>query len=110
MTCWTLQQRRLCTVPSFQLNFALEDAIGSHAHAIGSHAHAIGSHAHACSLEASQRVTNGIPLGGPLYYIVTLQIRSHTLKAWWPVSVLVASDPFPPNHEPLSHTEGLVAG
>ena len=35
----------------FRQKFALEDAIGSHA----------------CSLEASRRVTNGIPLGCPLF-------------------------------------------
>jgi hypothetical protein len=34
----------------FRRNVAFEDAIGSHA----------------CSLEASMRVTNGIPLGSPL--------------------------------------------
>jgi hypothetical protein len=39
-----------CTVRVFGHNFALADAIGSHA----------------CSLEANTRVTNGIPLGSPL--------------------------------------------
>jgi hypothetical protein len=34
----------------------------------------IGSHA--CSLEASKRVTNSIPLGGPLSYRLTLSITS----------------------------------
>jgi hypothetical protein len=38
------------TVRIFEQDFALEDAIGSHA----------------CSLEANMRVTNGIPLGSPL--------------------------------------------
>jgi hypothetical protein len=41
---------RAGTVRVFGQNFALEDAIGSHA----------------CSLEANMRVTNGIPLGSPL--------------------------------------------
>jgi hypothetical protein len=41
---------RLRTVRVFEHDFALEDAIGSHA----------------CSLEANMRVTNGIPLGSPL--------------------------------------------
>ena len=36
----------LCTVRVFRQNFALEDAIGSHA----------------CSLEVNMRVTDGIPL------------------------------------------------
>jgi hypothetical protein len=39
-----------CAVRVLRQNFALEDAIGSHA----------------CSLEANMRVTNGIPLGSPL--------------------------------------------
>jgi hypothetical protein len=38
------------TVCVFRPDFALEDAIGSHA----------------CSLEANTRVTNGIPFGSPL--------------------------------------------
>jgi hypothetical protein len=41
---------RVGTVLVFRQDFALEDAIGSHA----------------CSLEANMRVTNGIPLGSPL--------------------------------------------
>jgi hypothetical protein len=44
------------TVRVFRQKFTLEDAIGSHA----------------CSLEASMRVTNGIPLGRPLSYRFTL--------------------------------------
>ena len=44
------------TVRVFRKKIYLEDAIGSHA----------------CSLEASMRVTNGIPLGRPLSYRFTL--------------------------------------
>jgi hypothetical protein len=44
------------TVRVFRQDFALEDAIGSHA----------------CSLEASSRATNGIPLRRPLSYRFTL--------------------------------------
>jgi hypothetical protein len=47
------------TVRVFERNFALEDAIGSHA----------------CSLEASTRVTNAIPLGWSLSYRLPLQFR-----------------------------------
>jgi hypothetical protein len=44
------------TVRFFRHDFALEEAIGSHA----------------CSLKASMRTTNGIPLGWPLSYRFTL--------------------------------------
>jgi hypothetical protein len=44
-----ISQKVQCTVRVFRQDFALEDAIGSHA----------------CS-EANMRVTNGIPLGSPL--------------------------------------------
>jgi hypothetical protein len=49
----------------FRQNFTLEDAIGSHA----------------CSLEASRRVTNGIPLGCPLFLLVHTVNCVATLKA-----------------------------
>jgi hypothetical protein len=44
------------TVRVFRHEFAREDAIGSHA----------------CSIQASKRVTNIIPLRGPLSYRLTL--------------------------------------
>jgi ankyrin repeat protein len=53
------------TVHVFRQKFALEDAIGSHA----------------CSLEANMRVTNGIPLGGPLLLPVDTVNCVQTLKA-----------------------------
>jgi hypothetical protein len=49
ITCTTVLGH-LGTVCVFEQDFALEDAIGSHA----------------CSLEANMRVTKGIPLGSPL--------------------------------------------
>jgi hypothetical protein len=52
-----------CTVLAFGQDFALEDAIGSHA----------------CSIEANMRVTNGIPLGSPPL-IVTIINYVETLK------------------------------
>ena len=54
------QDLQLRTVLGFKQNFALKDAIGSHT----------------CSLKASKRVTNSIPLEGPLSYRLTLQIMS----------------------------------
>jgi len=62
----------LCEPPLFQTvwcaffrqKFTLEDAIGSHA----------------CSLEASRRVTNGIPLGWPLLLPVDTVNCVQTLK------------------------------
>jgi hypothetical protein len=65
---------RMRTVRVFELKFALEDAIGSHA----------------CSLEANMRVTNGIPLGSPLLIPVvtvncvqTLKVRAPFFPACW---------------------------
>jgi glutathionyl-hydroquinone reductase len=53
------------TVRVFRQRFALEDAIGSHA----------------CSLEASNRVTNAIPLGCPLPLTIWhWKLRHNTLK------------------------------
>jgi hypothetical protein len=53
-----------CTVRVFRQKFTLEDAIGSHA----------------CSLEASRRVTIGIPLGSPLFLPVHTVNCVQTLK------------------------------
>jgi hypothetical protein len=53
------------TVRVFRQKFTLEDAIGSHA----------------CSLEASRRVTNGIPLGCPRFLPVHTVNCVQTLKA-----------------------------
>jgi hypothetical protein len=53
-----------CTVRVFRQKFTLEDAIGSHA----------------CSLQASRRVTNGIPLESPLFLPVHTVNRVQTLK------------------------------
>jgi hypothetical protein len=53
-----------CTVRVFRHKFTLEDANGSHA----------------CSLEASRRVTNGIPLGCPLFLPVGIVNFVQTLK------------------------------
>jgi hypothetical protein len=50
----------------FSTEFTLEDAIGSHA----------------CSLEASSRVTNGIPLGCPRFLPVHTVNCVQTLKAF----------------------------
>jgi large subunit ribosomal protein L22 len=65
-------QGRSGTVRVFQQKFTLEDAIGSHA----------------CSLEASsqaiKRVTNGIPLGCPLFLPVHTGNCVQTLKAELP--------------------------
>jgi hypothetical protein len=55
----------LCTVRVFRLNFTLEDAIGSHA----------------CSLEASMRLTNGMPLGCPFLLPVGTVNCVQALKA-----------------------------
>jgi hypothetical protein len=52
------------TLSGFGLDFALENAIGSHA----------------CSLEASKRVTNGIPLGRPRPLTVTTVNSATTVK------------------------------
>jgi hypothetical protein len=49
----------------FRQKFTLEDAIGSHA----------------CSLQVSRRVTNGIPLGCPLFIPVRIVNYIQTLKA-----------------------------
>jgi hypothetical protein len=57
--------RSLCTVRVYRQKFTLEDAIGSHA----------------CSLEASRRVTNGIPLGCSLFLPVHTVNCVQTLKA-----------------------------
>jgi proprotein convertase subtilisin/kexin type 5 len=54
-----------CTVRVFRQKFTLEDAIGSHA----------------CSLEANMHVTNGIPLGRPLFLPVHTVNCVQTLKA-----------------------------
>jgi hypothetical protein len=58
----------------FEQDFALEDAIGSHA----------------CSLEATMRVSNGIPLGSPLLlpvatmnYAQTLKVMNHPMVSGW---------------------------
>jgi hypothetical protein len=59
--CW---QYYAGTVRVFRQKFTFEDAIGSHA----------------CSLEASRRVTNGIPLGSPLFLPVHTVICVQTLK------------------------------
>jgi hypothetical protein len=56
-----------CTVRVFRLKFTLEDVIGSHA----------------CSLEANMRVTNGIPLGWPLFLPVHTVNCVQTLKVTW---------------------------
>ena len=53
------------TVLGFESNFALEDAVGSHA----------------CSLEASMRVTKDIPLGCPLPLTFVTVHHVATLKA-----------------------------
>jgi hypothetical protein len=53
------------TVRVFEQDFAIEDAIGSHA----------------CSLEANIRVTIGIPLGSPLRLTVAIINYAETLKA-----------------------------
>jgi hypothetical protein len=55
----------MCTVRVFRQNFALEDAIGSHA----------------CSIEANMRVTNGIPLGESADLIVVIINHVETPKA-----------------------------
>jgi hypothetical protein len=55
-----------CAVRVFRQKFTLEDAIGSHA----------------CSLEASMRVTNAIPLGCSLLLPVGTAYHVQTLKAW----------------------------
>jgi hypothetical protein len=52
------------TARVFRLEFTLEDAIGSHA----------------CSLDANMRVTNGIPLGCPLFLTVHTVNCVETLK------------------------------
>jgi hypothetical protein len=59
-----------CTMRVFEQDFALEDAIGSHACSL-----------HACSLQANMRVTNSIPLGSPLLFTVVATINHvETLK------------------------------
>jgi hypothetical protein len=55
----------------FRQKFTLEDAIGSHA----------------CSLEASRRVTNDIPLGCPLFLPVHTVNCVQTLKVFQSVYV-----------------------
>jgi hypothetical protein len=57
----------VCTVRVFRQRLALKDAIGSHA----------------CSLESSKRVTNGIPLGCPLFLPVHTVNCVQTLKVRW---------------------------
>jgi hypothetical protein len=73
-------------VLGFEQNFALEDAIGSHAcsleaHACSLEAHACSLEAHACSLEASMRVINRMPLECPLPLTVRTFYDVTTLKA-----------------------------
>jgi hypothetical protein len=71
-TMWEVRQQRQQefdvawngTVRVFWQKFALEDAIGSHA----------------CSLGANTRVTNGIPLGRPLFLPVYTVNCVQTLK------------------------------
>jgi hypothetical protein len=59
---FVISQFHGCMVRGFRQNFALEDAIGSHA----------------CSLEASMRATKGIPLGWSLTYRSCFKCRQNT--------------------------------
>jgi hypothetical protein len=63
-TCWENTARLIPCGARFCNRFTLEDAIGSHA----------------CSLEASMRVTNDIPLGCPLPLTITTANSIQILK------------------------------